>query len=499
VPAAADRGGVAISSFAREAAAFAARHGLIPDSARVLVALSGGPDSCALLLALCEAADAGLLARPVGAAHFHHGLRGADADADAAFSAALAARLGLPCIIGLGAAHPERGQSPNDAARRARYAFLAEAAGDLGADAIATAHTADDQAETVLLRVLRGTGTEGLAGMPARRDLGGGLTVVRPLLGQTRAAVEAYCAANGVIPRRDPSNEKDRYARSRLRKRLPELAVAFNPRLTDSLMRLADNAATDADLLRTLADGLWRDAVAMTAPGLVRLHTAPLVAAHPALRRRVLLRALRATTPAPEEAATSEFVAALEGILLTETGGLDLPGAASARRDGDTLTLAAPITGEPPASYSVPLALPGRTRVAPARLWLSARPCIPGEPSARARRATYIDLPAGALGGTPPRGTIPVGQTGATLSCLLVRDARPGDRMAPLGMGGRTRLVRDLMADAGWPEHLRPGAPLVARADTGEALWVVGLAQAEATRVAPDAANVWRLAAEWDC
>jgi tRNA(Ile)-lysidine synthase len=197
--------------FVRAVSQAGAARSLFPEGARVLVALSGGPDSSALLIALCEAAEAALLpCRPVAAAHFHHGLRGSDADGDAGFSAALSAGLGVPCVVGLGAVSAGSGRSPNDAARRDRYAFLVETAREVGADHIATAHTADDQAETVLGRVLRGTSMEGVAGIATRREREPGLWVVRPLLGLRRAEGLAFLAERGVVARHDPSNDKDR-------------------------------------------------------------------------------------------------------------------------------------------------------------------------------------------------------------------------------------------------------------------------------------------------
>lgn len=327
------------------------------EDAKTLVALSGGPDSCALFLALIEASDAGLLPRPVAAAHFHHGLRGADADADAAFCAALCARFGISCLIGLGAVPGTgTGSYSNDTARRLRYAFLTEAAQEIGANLVATAHTADDQAETVLGRVLRGTSVDGIAGIPARRALTSGETrelfVIRPLLSQTRAQIEAYCTEQGVTPRHDPSNDKEIFPRVRLRRRLPELAHDFNPRLTDALIRLADHAAQDSALLTELADALWLKCVISSElpifpsdPPTIRLIAAELRDAPPALRRRVLLRALRcATGDKAEEAATGAFVARLETMLETGGGGVSLPGGAQARIRKKILTLERPAT-----------------------------------------------------------------------------------------------------------------------------------------------------------
>ena len=467
---------------------------------RLLVALSGGPDSCALLLALCEGADAALWPRPVAAAHFHHGLRGEDADEDAAFAAALCARLAVPCAIGLGSVRA-RGRSPNAAARTDRYEFLAEAAREAGADVIVTAHTADDQAETVLLRVLRGASVDGLAAMPPVRDLTPDLRIARPLLALRRADVEAYCRDRRVTPRRDPSNEKDRYARARLRRRLPELARDFNPRLTDALVRLSEHASADADLLGRLSDDLWQQAAKRCWPGIsVRLDAGIVAAAHSALRRRVLLRALLAAygpsesdAPRREEAATAAFVARLEGAALSGSGVHDLPGGVHARAWAGLLALE---RSPAPAAVSLAaasLSLSGVARVTFARLRVRAEdwpgPVPPLPP--RALEA-YLDRDAAAKH-PDGRGTM------ATDPVLVVRAPRVGDRIAPLGMGGRTRLVRDVMADAGWEIPTRAVAALVTRASDDAILWVVGLAQSEETRVSEKTRAVVRLSADFDC
>lgn len=299
---------------------------------RIVVALSGGPDSSALLLALHQSLPDALL----GAAHFHHGLRGADADADAGYCAALCARLPVPLAIALGKVVPA-GRSPQAAARADRYDFLVETAHEWGANCLAVAHTADDQAETVLGRVLRGTSVDGLAGIPPTRTLAPGLTIIRPLLSVSRESVEAFCAENGVTPRQDPTNAGTKYVRSRLRQAMPAIARDFNPRLGDALRRLSDNARTDADYLAAGVRDLWAGAVVTHEPGeTVSLSVATLTGEHPALSRRVLLQAIRAVYPetAPverEEAATAAFVDALETLTQTRTGAVTLPGRVYAR------------------------------------------------------------------------------------------------------------------------------------------------------------------------
>jgi tRNA(Ile)-lysidine synthase len=280
---------------------------LFREGEQVAVALSGGADSCALLLALKESFPE----RLAGVLHFHHGMRAADADADAGFCAQLATKLGVPCLIGLGALGSGASEG---SARAARYEFLIQGAQDLGATLIATAHTADDVAETVLLRILRGTSVDGLAGIPARRELSNGISVVRPLLSARRADTVACCDFHGVIPRHDPTNDDSSVPRNRVRKLLPELSSAFNPRLAEALVRLAGHAEADRDFLESASEALdTADAKA-------------LLAAPPALRRRALLRRLRRASPsAREERATAYWVGVLEKIL---AGGppQDLPG-----------------------------------------------------------------------------------------------------------------------------------------------------------------------------
>ena len=294
---------------------------------RVVVALSGGPDSSALLLALHETVPEML----AGAAHFHHGLRGADANADVSFCAGLCARLGVPLAVELGKVTPA-GRSPQAAARADRYVFLETTCGDFDAGYLAVAHTADDQAETVLGRVLRGTSVDGLAGIPATRTLASGVTIVRPLLKVTRAEVESYCAERQITPRQDPSNAGTKYVRSRLRQAMPAIAANFNPRLHDALRRLSDNARVDSDYISAGVTELWGRAVVTHEPGTtISLSVAALVSAHPSLSRRVILSAIRAVYPASkpverEEAATAAFVSALETVLKTGSGAVNLPG-----------------------------------------------------------------------------------------------------------------------------------------------------------------------------
>ncbi|GAB4460778.1 MAG: hypothetical protein OHK0029_25200 [Armatimonadaceae bacterium] len=333
-------GGVS-EAFVSAVVAFVTRRTLILPDSRVLIALSGGPDSSALTLALYLAAQQGLLPNPVATAHFHHGLRGSDADQDAAFASALSVRLGLPCVVGIGTVH-KASQSPNAAARESRYAFLREAALEWGANRIATAHTANDQAETVLGRVLRGTSIEGLAGIPASRTLTPGLQVIRPLLTRRRAEVDDFCREQGITPRTDPSNFSERYTRTRLRRTIPILAQDFNPRLVETLNRLAETASLESDFLEEQTDRLWQDCVREVRDFGICLDLRHLVPAHSALRKRVLrmaLERLAGELPESAEIITADWIQQIEQTATGERSALpdDLPGGIRVRREDGLL------------------------------------------------------------------------------------------------------------------------------------------------------------------
>jgi tRNA(Ile)-lysidine synthase len=222
----------------------------------VAVACSGGVDSTALAVALVERARRHRLR--VAIAHVNHSLRGTEADADEAAVRALADKLGVPFasarvdprVARAQAASSRARPTVQEAARRLRERALRRLAGSLGSERIATAHTADDQAETLLLRLLRGVGPTGLAGIPPRSDDG---VFVRPLLRASRDEVLAYAAARDLAWREDPSNADRHYARSRLRQDwLPGLRDAFNPRLLRALGDLAEAAREESDWIDAL-------------------------------------------------------------------------------------------------------------------------------------------------------------------------------------------------------------------------------------------------------
>ena len=417
------------------------RRGLFKGGETVVVAVSGGPDSLALLHVLNRLAPA--LALDLHVAHFDHRLR-ERSDSDAAFVARAAGRLGLPATIrAADATETPRGRSPEEAARERRYRFLDETADATGAAHIATGHTLDDQAETVLMRVVAGTGVRGLGGIPPVRG-----RIVRPLIDARRAETEAFCRALRLRPRRDPTNDDTAFLRNAVRAGLmPVIQERFNVRAPEALARLADLARDDDALL----DELAAEALEFEAEERgVRLEVAALLALHPALQRRVIRRAV------PLEAEHVERV-----LRLARTGRsgdqIDLPSGLNARLGYGSLALGRAASRSPPARSApwaqVALAVPGVTDL----------------PAWSMRIRTWIETRAPSA--WPDGRSRCVLDASRARSSLVVRRSRTGDRFRPLGMS-RTKKVGDFFTDAKVPRSDRERAALVTAGD--EIAWVVG-------------------------
>ncbi len=319
----------------------------------VLVACSGGSDSLALAAAtafVCARAD-----RPAGAVVVDHGWH--TGSADVALTAArvcrmlglspvdvVAARRGAPGADDAGTDDPQPDGGPEAAARAVRYAALGRAAARTGAVAVLLGHTLDDQAESVLLALARGSGTRSLAGMAARRTHrtpAGEVLLLRPFLGLRRTDTERVCAELGLDPWQDPSNTDPGYARSRLRAASGLLTDLLGPGVAPALARTADLLREDADALDGAAADLLGAALVPSPPGEVCLDVAVLAAAPDAVRRRALLAAAR-RAGCPAGALGRRHVLALDALVVGWRGqrAAHLPGRVVGRRDCGRLLLA---------------------------------------------------------------------------------------------------------------------------------------------------------------
>lgn len=270
--------------------------GLFRDGDRIVAAVSGGADSVALLhMLLALAPEKGYR---VAAAHVNHGLRGAESDADESYVRELAERLGAECFVArvdVRAALPKYGNNKQSAARALRLEALGKFARSWRADAVALAHHADDQAETVLMRLLRGTGPGGLGGIRFLSHVNG-MKLVRPLLRISKEELESYCSRHGLAPRFDSSNASRDYFRNRIRLDVMPYIMKQCGGASDALRRTAELAADEDDLLEELARGR----LAEMADGngeIVRIDRELFLACHIALQRRMIKIILRSLIP----------------------------------------------------------------------------------------------------------------------------------------------------------------------------------------------------------
>jgi len=445
------------------------RYAMVRPGDHLLVALSGGPDSVALAQALFDLRPR--LPLDLTLAHLNHQLRHG-ADEDEAFCEAFAQQLDLPFVserVDVKLEARRARCSIEESARAVRYRFLEEQASRLGCQHIAVGHTRDDQAETFLLRLLRGAGATGLAAIPPIRG-----PIIRPLLDVPRSEVLAFLSEKGLAYREDPTNADLDILRNRIRHQvLPDLARDFNGRLVETL-------ATTAGLLREEDRYLderatdWLASHAQASPDKLRIPVAHLAALHPALSRRVLRQALLRLKGDLRSVAARHLEAALQLLAPGKSGRrLALPGGVEAVRSFAELAFclsSPPVAG---AGFRRPVPVPGEVEVPEASGLL------------RVEESNGPPLPRAS-------GDSVVIQLGSGTGRLAIRSPRRGDRFHPLGAPGRKRLSRYLMERL-VPRDERGRIPLLVAEEADSILWVVGHSVSEGTRVQSASRQVLRL------
>ena len=444
---------------------YAAQHALWSAETRVVAAVSGGSDSVALAFLLRDLAARDELVF-AGLAHLNHHLRGAEAGADAAFCRDLADRLGVPAVIGdadvAGDARTHQ-VSLEVAGRHARQRFFEEAAASVKADRVAVAHTRDDQAETVILRLTRGTGSTGLGAMAPRRERGD-IQVIRPLLDVARTELQDLLRARNEMWREDATNLDRAIPRNRIRHAvMPELR-AINAQADAALARAADILRGEEEFLERLANAAFvRCVETIDEQETVRVDIAEFAKLPVALARRVGRYALE--TANPSRTYGLEEVDAFCRAVTAGTGA-QLPDL-SLERFGATAVLVkrGPREGPSVDPLELRLDVPG-TVEAPRGAW-TLRADGPFEtPASIERGANEVVIDAGSVG-----------------SHLIVRYRRPGDRLTPLGAPGRKK-VQDVLVDRKVPRDDRDTVPIVTT-EMGEIVWVAGEVLADPFRVTP--------------
>ncbi|MDD5153476.1 MAG: tRNA lysidine(34) synthetase TilS [Desulfovibrionales bacterium] len=422
-----------------------ARYGMFRAGDNVVAAVSGGPDSVALLHLLCELRETSPLNLSI--AHFDHGLRGRESAEDAIFVGNLAEELGLPFHTGQGnalALKEKEGLSLEEACRELRYKFLREAAEKTGARRVALGHTADDQAEEFLLRLIRGAGARGLSGMPFIRE---GI-FIRPLLEASRADILSYLTANKFSFRIDSSNEARGFLRNRIRHDLlPMLETNFNPRIRRILLQTASILREDETLLASMAEEAWT--------GLAKLEEGP--------EGRVIALDLRRyqEIPRPIQMRVMQKGLELSGTRLKDIGfrhlesiqslamkdgpyrRISLPGEVTVERIYQELRFSRKKIDKMPKDFLYEINGPGRYFLPEIGRTISFE-LMEGLGASfgdRSRSASHFDY-------------------GRIFFPLAVRSFRPGDRFYPDGMGG-SQKVKDYFINKKIPRPLRSKIPII--------------------------------------
>lgn len=443
----------------------------------ILVAVSGGPDSMALLHLLVRLGRE--LAFPVAAAHVNHRFRGAEADAEAELVRRTAAEWDVPCVVGdidVPAHLARTGGNAQETARRLRYAFLREAARERGIGVIATAHHADDQAETVLMRLIRGTGPGGLAGIPEQRREKD-LELIRPLLRISKQELLDYCRRNGVPYAIDSSNRKTDYVRNAVRLDLLPHLERYNPRVRDALVRLAELAAAEDDYLRHAAEEAFARLVRREGDDRI-VDRRGFCQLHLALQRRLIKLILNCLAIRPDSIASDrvEDILAAAAADAPSVHRLDLGGGIVWTREYDRLRFG--YAGEAGTAFCYAVPSPDTAvRVPEAGLVFRFRTLTgPEAPAFGNGDATaWFDLAALAFP-------------------LCVRSRRTGDRMEPYGLYG-SKKVQDIFVDAKVPRSRRDAVPLLTD-HAGRILWIPGVRRSRHALVGPDTRVVLRVDVE---
>ena len=441
---------------------------------RLVVAVSGGPDSLAMLHALHCLRDELDLALHV--AHLDHWLRGEDSAADAEFVARTCASLGVDCTVedaDVPAFQREHRMSLEEAAREARYRFLAQVSERVGADAVALGHTSDDQVETVLMNIIRGSGLRGLRGMlptSKRQIVASNLTLLRPLLNLSKHDTITYCKALDLAPRTDESNLSTEMTRNRVRLELLPILRELNPAFGDAVLRLSRNADDALAVVDKFVGETWSNIIAEEGES-IRIDREKFRELDAALRTHLIIRVLSHVKGDAQGIGRVHFEDATRTVLDSPGTQLHLPGglrlaveqrAAHIYVEEDSFA-----TNLFEAS---PLTVPGVTTAGEWRITTERIKTPSGNRHLEESEQSREEL---------------VERFGrrVDLASLAVRSRAPGDKFQPLGMAG-TKKLKDFMIDEKVPNSQRDSVPLVVTS-RGIA-WVVGWRIAEWAKIDDD-------------
>jgi tRNA(Ile)-lysidine synthase len=436
------------------------KYGMINPGDHVLVAVSGGADSVALLHCLHRLAPS--LRLSLTTAHLNHRIRGSEGDADEDFVRRMSADLKIPFyseIIEIKQQAAASRQNLEELARQRRYEFLRRTARRAGAQKIAAGHTLNDQAETVLFRFIRGSGIEGLAAIyPVVEDL-----VVRPLLECSRESILEYLQQRGLPHREDSTNTDLKHARNRIRRELvPYLEENFNPQLVSTLSREAFLVRESWSFIESQAKAAF-DSLCLVQGNVILLKLQGFLQLHPGLQKQVLRQAIKECLGSLRGVA-SRLVESILSICRTGNSNdqVRMPRGSLAIRQFDALLLMRHPPADTP-SFSYQLNLPGECCLGEAGISFRAQICsAPDAKTMRNNRSHQAFLELSAL----PQ-------------YLNIRSRRPGDRYG----GSGHRKVKKMLIDGKIPQLNRPGLPMVSAGE--DVIWIPGFRPARAYEAHP--------------
>lgn len=467
-----------ISNFTEKTLAVIRENHLIEPGEGVVVGVSGGPDSVCLLHVLYSLRE--ILDIKLYAVHINHMLRGDEANADEEYTASLCAELGISLETvrrDIAAEAARTGLSLEEAGREARYAEFARHASAVSASKIAVAHNRNDQAETVMMHIIRGTGIAGLSGMELKRG-----NIIRPLLWAGRDEIDRYCREAGLSPRTDSSNLEQDFTRNRVRLGLfPYINEKFGVNIVDSLCRLSQNAAADERFMEKCASDGYGRAVIKKGGGLVCLDTSVLKELDPAVRVRVLKIALTKAAGNAKGVGSVHYKALLELIDKGVTGSeTELPGGIRAVVSYGTVRIlsasAAEAENRSPEEFSVRLAIPGTVFV----------PALEAEVTTAVIMPENIDK-CGTLGYNP---NVQYFDYDKVKEGINIRNRRMGDIFRPLRSNG-TRKLKEYFIDEKIPGNERARIPLIAAGS--EIIWIIGHKTSDKFKVTENTKSVLRI------
>ncbi len=445
----------------------------------ILVAVSGGPDSVFLLHVLSALSKRGKRTGELYAANLDHGIRGEESRLDSSFVVKLCSDWDIP--LATESVDTREGKLPGEsleqAARRMRYDFLESTACMFEVDRVATGHTADDQAETLLLRIERGTGIEGARGVMASRPISrdSDVSLIRPILGIERREIMGYLRTHRILWRTDSTNEEIRYARNRIRLWLSELPDDAYARLRAALCSLAGYASRDWPRLQEKAVGILQDAASETEDGIEV--SVPSLNIEPKELSPYVVREMMRMAAGGLRRITSVHVQEVEKLLSgPSVGRVELPGGASVVREYDTLRIGR-IVREPSTDMKLDLPIPGEVSL-PNGSVISAS-IVDGDPGKEMEKSgnnvfvEYADAEE-------------IGKS------VTIRFREPGDKFRPLGGPGE-KCLKAFFIDSKVPRSERDRVPLVVSGD--RIVWVAGHRLDERFKLRPESSRAIRL--EW--